>query len=60
MLWIVGATAVDFNEHDQTGVARRCRRIFSGTHGVGRPSACDPALPTTSITHMRPSGWINA
>jgi hypothetical protein len=36
MLWIAGAKAVDFDEHDQAGVAGRCRRIFSAAHGAGR------------------------
>jgi hypothetical protein len=34
MLWIAGAKAVDFEEHDQAGVARRCRRRFSAARGV--------------------------
>ena len=74
MLWIAGAKAVDFDEHDQAGVARRCRRIFSAARGVGRdrlgllighrdrlagiPSECDPELSTTSTIQMLPSGWI--
>jgi hypothetical protein len=63
MLWIAGAKAVDFDEHDQAGVAGRCRRIFSAARGAGRdrlgllighhnrladiPSECDPELSTT-------------
>jgi hypothetical protein len=74
MLWIAGAKAVDFDEHDQAGVVRRCRRIFSAARGVGRdrlgllighrdrlagiPSECDPELSTTSTILMLPSGWI--
>jgi hypothetical protein len=74
MLWIAGAKAVDFDEHDQAGVARRCRRIFSATRGAGRdrrgllighrdrlariPNECDPELSTTSTIQMLPSGWI--
>src|SRR5580658_5993342 len=74
MLWIAGAKAVDFDEHDQAGVARRCRRIFSAARGVGRdrlgllithrdrlagiPSECDPELSATSTIQMLPSGWI--
>ena len=74
MLWIAGAKTVDFDEHDQAGVARRCRRIFSAACGVGRdrlgllvghrdrlagiPSECDPELSTTSTVQMLPSGWI--
>jgi hypothetical protein len=76
MLWIAGAKAVDFDEHDQAGVARRCRRIFSAARGVGRdrhgllighrdrlagiPSECDPELSTTSTIQMLPSGWITS
>src|SRR5580658_568855 len=68
------AKAVDFDEHDQAGVARRCRRIVSAARGVGRdhlgllighrdrlagiPSECDPELSTTSTIQMLPSGWI--
>jgi hypothetical protein len=64
MLWIAVAKAVDCDEHDQVGAARRCRRIFPAVRGVGRnrlglfigpgdrlagiPSACDPELSTTS------------
>ncbi len=36
MLWTAGAKAVDFDEHDQAGAARRHRRIFSAARGVGR------------------------
>jgi hypothetical protein len=71
---IAGAKAVDFDEHDQAGVARRCRRIFSVGRGAGRdhlgllighrdrlagiPSERDPELATTSTMQMLPSGWI--
>jgi hypothetical protein len=74
MLWIAGAKAVDFDEHDQAGVARRCRRIFSAARGVGRDrlgllighrdrlagirGEFDPELSTTSTIQMLPSGWI--
>jgi hypothetical protein len=74
MLWIAGAKAVDFDEHDQAGVARRCLRIFSAARGVGRnrlglrighrdrlagiPIKCDPELSTTSTIQMLQSGWI--
>ena len=74
MLWMAGAKAVDFDEHDQAGVARRCRRIVSAARGVGRdrlgrlialrdrlagiPSECDPERSTTSAILMLPSGWI--
>jgi hypothetical protein len=73
-LWIAGAKAVDFEEHDQAGVARRWRRIFSAARGAGRdrlgvligprdrlagiPSECHPELSTTSTVQMLPSGWF--
>ena len=74
MLWIAAAKAVDFDEHEQAGVARRCRRIFSAPRGVGRdrrglliglsdrlagiPSEGDPDLPTILAIQILLSGWI--
>jgi hypothetical protein len=71
LLWIAGAKAVDFDEHDQAGVAAHCRRIVSAVRGLGGdrlgllvghgdrpaviPSECDPELSTTSTIQMLPS-----
>jgi hypothetical protein len=69
MLWIAGAKAVDFGEHDRAGVATCCRRILSAACGAGRdrlglwpagiPSERDPELATPSTVQLLPSGWLN-